>query len=162
MKKKIAVLAIVMLQLASCHKETSAEISKPVPGDNFKTAYGKMCYRKVTEAKALLEGNVAIRDTMIFTVERQGDNVSGVFNWLPQEKDKKTGTFKGTMKDNVGTVIYTYNAEGTEQKEELVFKIDEKEVAIKYGEMEEVNGIWKLKNMEKADYTEALPRVDCK
>lgn len=157
-----------LLMMASC-QESKQDDAKVVPqepsSENIADAVQKndrMCFLKVIEGKAEYGTNKVIRDSIIFEIERKGDSIYGIFDWKPYEKDKKISTYKGTIKGKTGTAIASYQAEGMEYDEELVFTLGEDQVSIIYGEMAEgEDGVWKYKNKE-ASSTQVLDKVDCK
>ncbi|QEE50760.1 hypothetical protein FUA48_14590 [Flavobacterium alkalisoli] len=166
MKKTAALLIITTSLFVSCNDKKNEEVVVPEEKAEKNVtetpSYEKMCFLKVTESKAEYNENRVIRDSIVFELEREGDSISGTFNWLPFEKDKKLSTFKGTLSGNTGNAIADYSAEGMNYKEELVFTLGENQVSIIYGEMiEGEDGIWKYKNKEAAS-TQTLSKVDCK
>ncbi len=164
--KRAAVTLIAILALTAC-KEQQEEKETVIPQETTETVpesspYEKLCFLQVTEGKADYNKNKTIRDSIVFELERNGDSISGIFNWLPYEKDKKISTFKGTISGKTGNAIADYEAEGMKYKEELVFTMGEDQVSIIYGEMVQgEDGIWRYKNKEAAS-TQTLSKVDCK
>lgn len=165
--KKTAILFITAISLmTSCKDKNNEEVVVPEEKAEKNVAetpdYEKMCFLKVTESKAEYNNNKVIRDSIVFELEREGDSIKGIFNWLPYEKDKKISTFKGTLSGKTGNAIADYSAEGMEYQEELVFTLGEDQVSIIYGEMAQgEDGIWRYKNKEAAS-TQTLSKVDCK
>lgn len=49
-------------------------------------------------------------EELILTIENQ--KVVGSYNWLPAEKDQRTGNFEGTLKDNTINASYVFTQEG--------------------------------------------------
>jgi membrane-bound inhibitor of C-type lysozyme len=75
---------------------------------------------------------------------------TGMFNILPAAKDALTGPFSGTWKRDSDTgisldVMHAYAAEGTNQQEQRLFRIDDKNISIGW------NG----------NYTQIIPKVNC-
>ncbi|WP_417355027.1 hypothetical protein [Flavobacterium sp.] len=166
MKKTALVFISVISLFVSCKEETKEEVIVPEEKAEKNVAetpaYEKMCFLQVTESKPEYAPNKVIRDSIVFEIERKGDSVSGIFNWLPAEKDKKLSTFKGVLSGKTGNAIADYSAEGMNYKEELVFTLGEDQVSIIYGEMVQGDdGIWKYKSKEAAS-TQKLSKVDCK
>jgi len=153
MKTKAILLIAGLLSLASC-KDESKEIQEPVLEENVVTtpvAAGPECFLNVTG-----------RDSIIFQMERNGDSVTGVFNWKPYEKDIKLSNFKGTLINGKGKAIAQVSAEGINNSEELEFTLHENNtLSIKYGEMEQrPDGIWYYKS-ETRTSEQTLSKVDC-
>lgn len=75
---------------------------------------------------------------------------TGTFNILPSEKDSLTGNFVGAWKRDTDTsilldVTHSYAAEGTNQQEQRLFRMDNNSIAIGW------NG----------NYTQTIPKVSC-
>ncbi|MEM1121779.1 MAG: hypothetical protein AAGJ18_15110 [Bacteroidota bacterium] len=101
------------------------------------------------------------QDTTQVNLTIMGDNITGIYNWIPAEKDSARGTLTGTKKGDIITVLYDYTIEGSKQKEEMIFKMEANQLLIKRGELHEVGGVLKLKNPETAEFSEAVPRITC-
>ena len=102
------------------------------------------------------------QDTTTVKLTIIGDEVTGTYDWIPAEKDAARGTLTGTIKNGIITAVYDYMIEGSNQKEEVVFKMEINQLLVKKGELEEVGGILKLKNPATAKFSEVIPRVICK
>ena len=95
-------------------------------------------------------------------LEIAGDQVKGIFNWMPAEKDQAYGTLDGTIKDDIIKAVYSYTIEGSNQQEEKVFQLRKDAIAIKTGELEEDDkGVLKLKDIDKAEFNEVILKVPC-
>lgn len=153
---KAPVYALAAILAVSCNNKNQIEQidTANTAGSEIK----ELCYLDVTQSK----NDPAIIDTMSLTVSINGKNVTGIYNWLPYEKDRKTGTYTGTINDSVVNAIYTYNSEGQVQKEELIFKLNNQTALIKFGEMVEQNGIWKFKDSKTAKFNTVLKQTACK
>ncbi|MFL9844043.1 hypothetical protein [Flavobacterium rhizosphaerae] len=160
--KIIVFTAICTIVFGACKNSKEQNNSVPQDKQPAKTVLGntKQCYLNVTEAAAG-HNNESIRDSIIFEIEHYGDSVKGIFNWKPYEKDKKLSSFKGVLKDTIGTAIANSKAEGMEYKEELDFILKDSTVTIFYGEkVEKSNGIWSYKDKNNTS-VQVLKRVDC-
>ncbi|RWW96622.1 hypothetical protein [Flavobacterium cerinum] len=155
MKHTITIFAAGLLLLNSCQKKEE----KP------ETVVEETTIEKITETAAEKDMcflQVISRDTIMLTITRDGDNISGTYKSIPFEKDKKTNVFKGTIKDNVVTAVGTVSAEGMTNKEEIIFTIDDKQASIKFGEMiEGDDGVYRYKNVNNTSPM-AITKVDCK
>lgn len=149
---KTAIIQFLFLTLClSCQKtEKAAENTPDKPVATSRT----YCFQKLTQ-------NGGITDSLYVHLSIADDSVTGVWNWLPAEKDKMTGTLQGTIHDNVVKAIYTYHAEGQIAKEEKIFKVDGDTLRVKNGALEERDGVWVLRDAGAAVYTETIPRIDC-
>lgn len=154
--KYTAVLLIGAFILAACNErkqQSEPEILPPAPKKavQYIPSNGKACYLQVTG-----------RDSIILSAEIKGDSITGIFNWLPYEKDKKLATFKGRLVGNIAHTISNTMAEGMENKEELIFTLQDSTALVKFGEMlQGDNGVWMYKNKNTAR-SQVLKKVECK
>ena len=70
-----------------------------------------------------------------------------------------TGNFEGKLEEGIITVIYEFEIEGSEQKEEQEFKLTEKGLQMTNSPLEEMNGIMMLK--QKGLFNKVIPKIDC-
>lgn len=161
MKNNIIILT-ASLALLSCKKEDKTVIEQTTVEETAPADNGILvtqCYRAVT---AIQDEGKTVNDSILLNFERNGDSITGEFKWLPYYKDKKTGTFKGTVQGTTATTVLTAKGEGLTNKEEFIFDIDAENVSVKMGEMKEgKDGIWHYKDV-KATSENAIPRTDCK
>ena len=146
MKYKIAILVCVSLLFGACqNKEEKTEtvikettVEQPVEAEA--PVEKEMCFMQVVS-----------KDTLLLTITRDGDNISGTFKSIPFEKDKKTNVFKGNISGNMVNAIGTAMAEGTTVQEEIIFTIENDKAGIKFGEMiEGDDGVYRYKNVKSA------------
>lgn len=128
-------------------KETTVEQSVPAQP----VAEYSQCYLQVNG-----------KDTLLLSYYRKGNNITdGEFYWKPFEKDKKQGTFSGTVQANIATAIADVNTEGMTAKEELQFKIEDDAIKVKFGGMEEgKDGIWHYSKGQPTS-EQVLEKVKC-
>jgi hypothetical protein len=91
----------------------------------------------------------------------KGTKVTGTHEWLPTEKDGAHGTITGTMKDDLISVIYNYEQEGSQQSEEKMFKLNGDTLLMGEGELVDPknNGKLKLKDRSKVTFETVLKKV---
>lgn len=111
----------------------------------------ELCFQNITGSDSLL-----VKLTII------GNDVSGTLRWLPAEKDKMVGTLDGTLQNDTITAVYSYQAEGTDAREEKILRLTPDSLFIQHGELVDQNGTWVLKNKRTAQFTEAVAKTDCK
>ncbi len=150
---KTSICLILIILCFSCGKKENA-VDQSASTPETKAITNMYCFRQ-------LSSNGSVTDSLFIQLTVNGDSVTGIWNWLPAEKDKMVGTLAGTIHNNEAKAIYTYTAEGQTAKEEKLFKIDGDTLRIRNGELEEHNGIWMLKNAQTTPYNESVPRVDC-
>ncbi len=159
----LSILFFVYL-MSSCNSEksnTTANQETPSADTNNEQ---QLCFLRVTRGEPIVteEDTLPVIDSLIIRLVIKNDSVAGVYNWLPSQKDRLTGSLKGTLKGDVVTAIHTYGAEGTTAREEKVMKIGADSIWIKHGELQEKEGVWVLEDKEAAQYTESAPKVNCK
>ena len=91
----------------------------------------------------------------------KGTKVTGTHEWLPTEKDGAHGTITGTLKDDLISVIYNYEQEGSQQSEEKMFKLKGDTLLMGEGELVDPknNGKLKLKDRSKVTFETVLKKV---
>ena len=92
-----------------------------------------------------------------------GDDVTGIYNWEPYQKDGATGNFKGKLKGNIISGIYNYTIEGSKQKDEKIFMFDNgilKEGVAEHGDPK-ADGISYFTDKSKVKFIEIFKTVDC-
>ncbi len=119
----------------------------------------KSCYIWNTEAG----------DKATLVVNTDGAIASGSFNFLPAEKDKKTGDFIGTIsttKDTLGNRTihgwWTTSAEGMTNKEEIIINVGGSIAAVGFGEMKvQADGSYVYADANALSYQPPLQKTDC-
>lgn len=123
-----------------------------------------LCFLQVTIGEPRIVDQDTIpgaTDSLSIQLHIEQDSVTGILDWLPEEKDKMKGSLKGKIAGNIIEAIYTYEAEGTTAKEEKIFKIQDNHIQMKVGELEEKQGVWVLKNKDSAAFGRPIPTVNC-
>lgn len=98
-----------------------------------------------------------------------GSVVNGSFDYIPKEKDSKTGTFMGTAGPvdkykmaRTARVIWNASGEGMTNKEELYFDFGEGNAYPAFGEMIlGADNVYVYKNPEKLSYPITMQEVEC-
>jgi len=106
--------------------------------------------------------NANYQDTTTVKLTIIGKEVIGTYNWIPAGKDAARGTLTGTIDNKIITAIYDYVIEGSQQKEEMILKMQINQLLVKRGELAEMDGVLKLKDPANAKFSEAIPRVICR
>lgn len=122
------------------------------------------CYLQVTTGAARASGTDTIPgpvDSLWISMDVVGELVNGEYRWLPAEKDRKTGTFTGTLENGVVTALLTYTAEGMNAKEEILLRPEAGGVRVGSGELARSEGVWLFKKKELATYGDLVPEVPC-
>ena len=103
-----------------------------------------MCY-------AFHEGGSSIE----LQLEVTGDAVSGNLLYSLAEKDKNTGTIKGTVKGNTVDAYYTFSSEGTTSVREVIFQWVDNSLIEGIGEHIERNDTSFYENKKKVTFTDS-------
>jgi hypothetical protein len=100
---------------------------------------------------------------LTFRFNQRGNRVEGVLDYTFAEKDGAHGTFAGNRDGDIIRALWTYTVEGSQQSEQIMVRIEEKQAVKASGELVEgPNGVLELKDPEKATWAEVFPRVACK
>lgn len=156
MKYNIAIVASALLIFGSCQKkeEKTETVTKDVtvekPAKEEVALENEMCFMQVVS-----------KDTLLLTVIRNGNTISGTYKSMPYEKDKKTNVFKGNLSGNTVTAVGTAIGEGQTVQEEIIFTLENNKAGIKFGEMiEGDDGVYRYKNVKTATSL-FINKVDC-
>lgn len=154
----VVILAIILIYKPDPATQIPGQYDDSVVEDPNINAV-QMCYIWNTEAG----------DKAMLSMDIRGENVIGEFNWLPFEKDKKTGIFKGTVGSlNQMEMARTVNAwwetsaEGMTNTEQIIIKFGDGVAAIGFGEMkEDTQGRWVYADPTKLSFEPNLSQTDC-
>lgn len=113
--------------------------------------------------------NTEAGDKAQLAMDIRGNVVVGEFNWLPAEKDKKTGIFMGEVTDvSASTMTRRINAwwqasaEGMTNTEQLSIVIEGNMAGVGFGEMvDDGTGQYVYANPNNLSYEPKLSATDC-
>lgn len=117
---------------------------------------------EASSAQELCFQNITGNDSLLVKLTIVGNDVTGTLRWLPAEKDKMVGTLDGTLQNDTITAVYSYQAEGTDAREEKILRLTPDSLFIQHGELVDQNGTWVLKDKRATQFTEAAAKTDCK
>lgn len=150
-------LSILLLSACTNSSQTSTDstdtTAQAKPTETGAATDGTFCFLKAEN-----------RDTTRVSLTVNGATVSGEMVWRPYEKDGAVGTLTGAKNANGEfELLYDYMIEGSQQTETKVMKIENGQLLIKTGELEDPknDGNLRYKDVSKATYAETLPAVDC-
>lgn len=111
----------------------------------------------------------ALYDVSWIKMKLAGEKVTGEFYYLPAEKDRKTGTFEGTVgavdkmaMARTADVWWNSMAEGMQNKEQLRIVFGEGNAQAGFGEMvDRGDGVYVYKDASKITYGESMTDVSC-
>jgi hypothetical protein len=160
--KKNGLTILVALAIVSCNKtnqqtettssESAMRTAEVQMGDDV-VIDGDFCFLK-TENK----------DSTKISLSIVGDKVTGTMVWSPYEKDGATGTLSGIRNANGELdLLYAYTIEGSQQTETKVMKIENNQLLIKEGELEDPknDGNLRYKDVSKAVFSEKILKSKC-
>jgi hypothetical protein len=156
MKYNIALLAAALFILGSCQKkeEKTETITEEVITE-------KPVVEELPDNQEMCFMQIVSKDTLLLTVVKNGDNISGTYRSIPYEKDKKSNVFKGSLTGNTVTAVGTATGEGQTSQEEIVFTLENNQAGVKFGEMiEGDDGVYRYKNIKTATSL-FINKVDC-
>ncbi|PWW04509.1 hypothetical protein DFR52_1011208 [Hoeflea marina] len=128
---KPTLVLVAALLLAGCTADTdqAAVVAAPATAPAAESAAldeGAHCFRNATTG----DGVTDIAE-LLFTVTE--DRAAGEYNWLPQEKDQRRGTFSGPVAGNRIAANYQFSQEGQTATAELAITVDETQATIEGG-----------------------------
>lgn len=134
----------------------SNDDSVPNPFEDPNIVSEQLCYIWNTEAG----------DKATLSMDVRGDQVVGEFNWVPAEKDKKTGIFIGGVTgigaDRVANAWWSVNGEGVSNQEQIMIKFGNGIAAVGFGEMKELaDGRWAYADQKNLSFAPNLSKTDC-
>ncbi len=98
---------------------------------------------------------------ILFEIENTNGPVSGNLSYQLDGKDKNTGEFEGTIKEDKLIGSYTFMSEGKQSTREVAFQIKEEQLIEGYGEMNEEGTAFK--NHDSINYSSTMPlaKIEC-
>lgn len=151
----LAVLAASCQQPEKTAAAPAAPVATPAPAQPAiaKAKFPVNCFEQ-----RLPDGSV-----LSFHYTEYYDQIVGILDYTFAEKDGAHGTLKGTKEGDIITALWSYTVEGSDQQEEVIFKITGDKAAKGSGELTETkSGVLKLKDPAKVDWTaEVFTRVNC-
>ncbi|MCB1207289.1 MAG: hypothetical protein KDN18_23760 [Verrucomicrobiae bacterium] len=102
-------------------------------------------------------GNETTRVVLYF----EGKEVSGMQTWEIPDTHGTQGSLKGRQEDGgILRLVHRYTIEGSDQAEEVIYKLDERGLLIGEGELaEDRDGVLRLMDPGKVKFTKTLGRV---
>lgn len=156
----IVVLALILMRTPKPVEDTVVsgdEVTNTDPLQDPGVVAEQMCFIWNTEAG----------DKAQLSMDIRGNQVIGEFNWVPAEKDSKTGIFQGTVvtgADGLRTAnaLWKSSGEGMMNTEELIVKFGGGMAAVGFGEMiERPDGVWAYANPNELSFAPNLSETDC-
>ncbi|MGD1951063.1 MAG: hypothetical protein ACFB14_15635 [Leptolyngbyaceae cyanobacterium] len=89
----------------------------------------KQCFRN----EYPFEDNPEQKDVESLTVDIQGERVTGEYDWTPALKGARTGSFNGSISDDVITADYEYMQEGQSGEAEITIRLEPEQAVVEGG-----------------------------
>lgn len=101
--------------------------SETTPKSETKVATSKVSHEKLcfltTSGASEIQGKI-VQDSLVLNLGIEGNKVSGIFNWIPAEKDARRGKLLGTKKGNLISGKYSFVQEGKEQTQPIQIQLE--------------------------------------
>lgn len=153
------IVILIALVIIFARNKPAAEVSREPNNQNTASDVRDLCYIWNSE------GGDSISLLMYI---KNGTEVSGSFNWLPYEKDKKTGPIEGTAGQvdpkamaRTADLVWTATQEGITHPEQLFVKFGEGNAAAGFGTMIEKNGMYIYSDPKQIKYEPNLQQTNC-
>ena len=153
----VIVCVVVALLVVTSKKPMTSDITA-TPDEGSAQV---LCYYSATPTES------GFNDTYALKLMLANDNTAtGELATAPAEKDSMQGTLAGSVTENSGELIfdgwYTNQAEGMNNVDQRLIKLNENEAHIGYGEtVLNADGTYSYKDASTVDYSLTIPRVDC-
>ncbi len=155
---KLILFSIILFAISSCDYNSETNSYET---DSINAANTKPISSTIENYCFLATFN---KDSTFVNLTISGDNINGVMQWQPYQKDGAIGILTGS-KNSIGEMelLYDYMIEGNEQTETKIMKIEDGKLLIKKGELLDPNnnGHLVFKDAGKAIYSEVLEKVNC-
>ncbi len=141
--------------LISCNNQSTNNSAVPQTTNTEQPAKDNQanhCYAYTTD-----------KDSVLMEITTSGNSVSGTLTYKILEKDQNRGTIRGTMNGDTLIAAYKFMSEGIESVREVAFIKKGNDFIEGFGEVEEVNGAMKFKDISRINYSSnmVLRRVEC-
>jgi len=143
--------------MASCQggtaKKTQAKIDSTIVSNAESTPDSVQCYQYIKN-----------RDTATLTFTTIDNKLTGTLGYNLYEKDKNAGTIAGLVKGDTLIANYTFQSEGKTSVREVAFLKKGNQLAEGFGDVQEVNGASKFKDLSKLKFDGSMTfeKIDCK
>ena len=168
--RQLIIIAIILLITIIVIGANKAKNSPPSDSSNFTSNPFNLDPSPNINARQLCYiWNTEAGDKATLSMDIRGKQVMGEFNFLPAEKDKKTGIFKGTVTSlnsdpNKWGVdgLWDTKAEGTLNEEQLWIVFSNTIASPGFGEMKKrSDGVYIYADPEHISYDLNLQQTDC-
>jgi hypothetical protein len=101
-------------------------------------------------------------ETTRVSLSIEGEDVNGIQTWEVPDAHGTTGSLEGTMEEGgILRLRHDYTIEGSDQSEEVIYKLEGDSLLLGEGELVETNGgLLKLKDPSQVEFTKTLMRIE--
>lgn len=153
MKNLLTIASIMSFIIMSCESKKAESSSNNTPSVATPSAppVDTLCFEYIVNKKDITTVQLIVK----------GDSVKGEMHWHPHEKDGAHGTLLGVKKGEIITADYSYMIEGSNQVEEVMFKLEGDKLSKYVGELTEKGTKIVIKDPSKGKYDEVYTKVNC-
>lgn len=153
------VAAAFLLLMSACKNPNSTKEPTAAEGTGKENSVSpavppqqEECYKSQV-GNSMVELNVMMNDAQ----------VTGMLNYLPEAKDKNTGSIQGKMNGDTLLANYTFMSEGVESVREVIFLKTGQNFTEGYGPVKDENGKMVFEDHSKIDFSKSTPllKVEC-
>ena len=147
---------------SSSSKESSENKPSNKRDKEVLTSENINCYLEVTPYHTEFNGEkIQLADSLYISVNIKEQNINGIYNWLPAEKDQLRGSYEGEIINDTANVIYTYYGEGQKNTDQLMFIVSKKSIYILEGERKMVEDIFRYTKGTKLYVSDTIRQITC-
>ncbi|RYF89093.1 MAG: hypothetical protein EOO03_06840 [Chitinophagaceae bacterium] len=153
----ISLLCACNEQQKSTEQSTTSHQTEtaPAPADTSATlpkAGWDECYGS-KQGNSIVELSLRMNDGLVV----------GNLNYLPEAKDKNTGSINGKMRGDTLMADYTFMSEGVQSVREVIFLKTADGFKEGYGPVKDQNGKMVFEDLKAIDFSKSVPlqKIDC-
>lgn len=158
---RVVLLFACIIGACSCNNtnDTSPSSSTDLQVNDYADTSAKLetelsgCYLRVTG-----------RDSLVASLQQQGDRISGKLSFDNYQKDGSSGTVEGKVKDSIIQLVYSFRSEGMNSVMEVYFRVEGGDLVQGVGNMKNRGDTVYFENPAKVQFPRGNPlkRFACK
>jgi protein involved in sex pheromone biosynthesis len=135
MFNKIKFTAIFIIFISGCTNSTvntennESQTTEDQTVEEIIISNKTQCFRNEMPYK----DNSRMKDIEELILTIQDQKVVGSYNWLPAEKDQRTGNFEGILEGNEINATYTFTQEGKRNTTSIIITLEDNKVMVSGG-----------------------------
>ncbi|HET8838322.1 MAG TPA: hypothetical protein VFM82_04930 [Flavobacteriaceae bacterium] len=121
---------ICCFSLIACKQNPkNTEIKNPVTKTSeISRSSEKLCFLSLV-GNTEIQGK-KVQDSLVLQLEIRGKDVTGIYNWIPAEKDSRRGKISAEKEGNSIQGSYVFAQEGTQQSQPIHIELQENGVKV--------------------------------